>query len=104
MTEASQGTTGTVPVPDNLPTGGQNRRYSMRNRHIKATPVRRMEVSSQDRVKLDNVLEAKTRGSCLRNCLREVGERYILDQRYMAWGQKYEVRATWVMQMLNVFY
>jgi hypothetical protein len=24
-------------------------------------------------------LEAKARGGCLRNCLREVGERYILD-------------------------
>jgi hypothetical protein len=50
------------------------------------------------------VLEAKARGGCLRSCLREVGERYILDQRYMAWAQKYEVRATWIMQMLNAFY
>jgi hypothetical protein len=49
-------------------------------------------------------LEAKARGGCLRNCLREGGERYILDQRYMAWAQKYEVRATWIMQMLNAFY
>jgi hypothetical protein len=55
-------------------------------------------------VKLDSVLEAKARGGCLRSCLREVGERYILDQRYMAWAQKYEVRATWIMQMLNAFY
>jgi hypothetical protein len=37
------------------------------------------------------MLEAKARGDCLRNCFREVGERYILDQRYMAWAQKYEV-------------
>jgi hypothetical protein len=22
----------------------------------------------------------------------------------MAWGQKYEVRAMWIMQMLNAFY
>jgi hypothetical protein len=28
-----------------------------------------MEVHIQDRVKLDNVLEAKARSSCLRNCL-----------------------------------
>jgi hypothetical protein len=33
-----------------------------------------------------------------------VGERYILDQQYMAWGQKYEVRAMWIIQMLNAFY
>jgi hypothetical protein len=102
--EASQCTAGTVPVPDGLPIGGQSRRYSMRNRHTRATPVRGMGVHIQDRVKLNSVLEAKARGGCLRNCLREVGERYILDQRYMAWAHKYEVRATWIMQMLNAFY
>ena len=63
-----------------------------------------MVVRIQDWVKLDSVLEVKTRGCCLRNCLREVDKRYILDQRYMAWGQKYEVRATWIIQMLNAFY
>jgi hypothetical protein len=76
----------------------------MRNRHTRATPVRGMGVRIQDRVKLDSILEAKAKGSCLRNCLREVGERYILDQRYMAWIQKYEVQATWIIQMLNAFY
>jgi hypothetical protein len=106
MTEASQFTAGTVPVPvpDRLPTCGQNRRYSICNRHTRATLVWGMGVRIQDRVKLDSVLEAKARGGCLRNCLREVGERYILDQRYMAWAQKYEVRVTWIMQMLNAFY
>jgi hypothetical protein len=69
----------------------------MCNRHTMATPVRGMGVRIQDWVKLDNVLEAKARGGCLWNCLREVGKRYILDQRYMAWAQKYEVRATWIM-------
>jgi hypothetical protein len=69
----------------------------MRNRHTRATLVRGMGMHIQDRVKLGSVLEAKARGGCLRNCLREVGERYILDQRYMAWAQKYEVRATWIM-------
>jgi hypothetical protein len=103
MMEASQCNAGTVPVPDGLPIGGQSRRYSMRNHHTRATPVRGMGVRIQDRVKLDSVLEAKARGSCLRNCLREVGEKYILDQQYMAWAQKYEVRATWIMQMLNAF-
>jgi hypothetical protein len=76
----------------------------MLNHHTKAIPVRGMGVRIQDRVKLDSVLEGKARGGCLRNCLREVGERYILDQQYMAWGQKYEVRATCIMQMLNAFY
>jgi hypothetical protein len=104
MTEASQCTAGTVPVPNGLPTGGQSRRYSMYNRHTRATPVRGMGVRIQDRVKLDSMLEAKARGGCLRNCLRAVGERYILDQRYMAWAQKYEVRVTWIMQMLNAVY
>jgi hypothetical protein len=84
MTEASQYTVGTVPVPNGLPIGGQSRRYSMCNRHTRATSVRGMGVHIQDRVKLDSVLEAKARGGCLRNCLREVGERNILDQRYMA--------------------
>jgi hypothetical protein len=84
MTEASECTAGTVPVPDGLPIGGQSRRYSMRNRHTRATPVRGMGMRIQDQVKLDSVLEAKARGGYLRNYLREVGKRYILDQRYMA--------------------
>jgi hypothetical protein len=69
MTEASQCTASTVPVRDDLPIGGQSRTYSMCNRHTRATLVRGMEVHIQDRVKLDNVLEAKARSSCLRNCL-----------------------------------
>ena len=97
ITKASQCTIGTVPVLDGLPTSGHSRRYSMHNHHTKATPVWGMGVRIQDRVKLDSVLEAKARRGCLRNCLREVGERYILDQRYKAWVQQYEVRATWIM-------
>jgi hypothetical protein len=104
MTEASQYTAGTVLVLDGLPIGGQSRRYSMRNCHTKATSIRGMGVRIQDQVKLDSVLEAKMGGGCLWNCLREVGERYILDQRYMAWAQKYEVQATWIIQVLNAFY
>src|SRR5450759_3782370 len=38
MTEASQCTAGTVPVPDGLPTVRQRRRYSMRNCQARATP------------------------------------------------------------------
>ena len=39
MMEASQCTTGTVPVRYGLPTSGQSRRYSMRNHHTRATPI-----------------------------------------------------------------
>jgi hypothetical protein len=81
MTEASQCSAGTVPVPDGLPTPRQSRRYPMRNRQNRATLAREMGVRIQDWVKLDSVLEAKARSGCLRNCLREVDERYILDQR-----------------------
>jgi hypothetical protein len=73
MIEASQCTVGTVPIPDGLSIGGQSRRYSMCNRHTRTTPVQGMGVRIQDRVKLDNVLEAKARGGCLRNCLRDSG-------------------------------
>ena len=80
MTEASQCTTGTVPVPNGLPTIRQSRRYSMPNCQSRATPVQRMGVCIQDQVKLESVLEAKAKGGCLQNYLREVDERYILDQ------------------------
>ena len=104
MTEASQYTAGIVPVVDGLPIVGQNRRYSMRNRYSTATLVRGMRVRIQDRVKLDSVLVAKARDGSLRNYLKEVDERYILDHQFKAWGQKYEVWAIWIMQMLNAFY
>ena len=104
MTEASQCAARIVLVANGLPTVGQSRRYSMCNRHSRARLVQGMGECIQDRVKLDSVLVAKTRGGYLQNCLREVDERYILDQQYMAWGQKYEVWATWIMQMLNAFY
>ena len=104
MTEASQYTVGTVSIHNGLLTGGQSRRYSMCNHHTKATHVWGMGVYIQDQVKLDSVLEAKVRGGCLWNCLIEVGERYILDQRYMASTQKYEVWAMRIMQILNAFY
>ena len=66
MTEASQCTRGMVSVPKfGLPTGRQSRRYSMRNRQSGATPIRGIGVRIQDRVKLDSVLEAKAKGSCL---------------------------------------
>jgi hypothetical protein len=44
MTEASQGTVGTVPVHDGLPIGGQSRRYSLHNCHTRGTLVRGMGV------------------------------------------------------------
>ena len=51
----------------------------MRNRYNRAIPVRGMGIRIQDRIKLNSVLVAKARGGCLRNCLREVDERHILD-------------------------
>jgi hypothetical protein len=66
----------------------------MCNRHTRATPVRGMGVRIQDRVKLDNVLEAKTRGSSLRNCLREVARGTFwtsgtwLGDKSMRFGQR----------------
>jgi hypothetical protein len=55
-------------------------------------------------VKLDSMVAAQTKGGCKCNCLRDVDEKYILDQRYMAWGQKYEQQAMWILQILNAFY
>ena len=51
----------------------------MRNCHKRATPIPGMGVCIQNRIKLDNMLVAKTRDGCLQNCLKEVDERYILD-------------------------
>jgi hypothetical protein len=73
-------------------------------------PLRRTRATCQRRktlkkkIKLDNAMAAKAKGGCKHNCLRDVDEKYILDQRYMAWGQKYKQRGTWISQMLNVFY
>ena len=67
MTEASQCTRGMVPIPDGFPIVRQSRRYSMRNHQSRATLVRGLGVCIQHGVKLDNVLEAKARGGCLRN-------------------------------------
>ena len=39
MMEASQCSTGTIPIPDGLSTIRQSRRYSMCNRQSRATPV-----------------------------------------------------------------
>ena len=66
MMEASQCTTSTVPVLDGLPSGGQSRRYSMRNHHTKAALVWGMGVHIQDWMKFDNVLEAKARAATYR--------------------------------------
>ena len=56
------------------------------------------------KVILDNVRRAKEKDGCQRNCLRDVDEKHILDQWYMAWDQKFETRATWIFQMLNSFH
>lgn len=65
----------------------------MQNRCRKAmTPCERGELLGE-KVELDSVVATKMKGGCKHNCLRDVDERYILDQRYMAWGQKYEQQA-----------
>lgn len=56
------------------------------------------------KVTLHSVLLVKSKGACKRNCLREIEEKHILNQRYMAWGQKYELRSTWILQMLSAFF
>ena len=104
LTEGSRCSTGEIPRVDGLPMETQTRRYHMQNRRRRAqTPRERGEPLGQ-KVTLDSVLAAKRQGGCKQNCLRDVDEKYILDQRYMAWGQKYEQRATWMLQMLNAFY
>jgi hypothetical protein len=79
-------TTGNVPVVDGLLADRQSRRYSMQNCRRRArAPCQRGE-PLREKVKLDNVVAAKTKEGCKHNCLRDVDEKYILDQRYMAWG------------------
>ena len=73
-----------------------------RPRRTRATGQRKETLKEKE--KLNSVVAAKTKGRCKYNCLRDVDEKYILDQRYMAWGQKYEQRASWILQMLNAFY
>ena len=76
----------------------------MENRHRKAKTPRERGEPLGEKVKLHSIVARKTKGGCKHNCLRDVDERYILDQRYMAWGQNYEQCATWILQMLNSFY
>jgi hypothetical protein len=76
----------------------------MQNRRRRARTPRQRREPQGEKVKLDSVVATKTKGECKRNCLRDVDEKYILDQWYMAWGQKYEQQAMWILQMLNTFY
>ena len=90
LTEGSRCSTEEIPRVDGLPIETQTRRYHMQNRSRRVqTPRERGEPLGQ-KVTLDSVLAAKMQGGCKQNCLRNVNEKYILDQRYMAWGQKYE--------------
>jgi hypothetical protein len=77
LTEGSHSSTGAVPVVDGLPTGRQSRRYSMQNRRRRATTPREREEPLGEKIKLDSVVAAKTKGGCKCNCLRDVDERYI---------------------------
>jgi hypothetical protein len=66
----------------------------MQNRRKRATRPRERGELLGEKMKLDSMVAAKTKEGCKCNCLRVVDERYILDQQYMAWRQKYEQRAT----------
>jgi hypothetical protein len=57
-----------------------------KNRRRRARAPRQRGEPLRKKVKLDNVVATKTKGGCKHNCLRDVDEKYILDQRYMAWG------------------
>jgi hypothetical protein len=104
MTQESEADTPNMARIEGMSVGTPRRRYSMTNRRARIrTPRERGEFTSQ-KVTLQSVLCAKETGACKRNCLRDVDAKYVLDQRYMAWGQKYEARATWIMQMLNAFF
>jgi hypothetical protein len=86
VTEGSHSSTSNVPVVDGLRADRQSRRYSMQNHRRRARAPRQKGEPLRKKVKLDSVVAAKTKGGCKRNCLRDVDEKYILDQRYMAWG------------------
>jgi hypothetical protein len=90
MTEGSYSSIGNVPVVDGLPADRQSNRYSMQNRRRRARAPRQRGEPLREKVKLDSVVVAKTKGGCKSNCLKDVDEKYILNQRYMAWGQKHE--------------
>jgi hypothetical protein len=102
LTEGSHSNTGILPIVDGLPTDRQSRRYSMQNRCRRAMTPREKGEPLGEKVKPDSVVAAKTKRGCKCNCLRDVDEKYILDQRYMAWGQKYEQQTTSNMDSADV--
>jgi len=104
MTQGSVGNTLDVTRMEGMPMHIPRRRYSMANRRTRVKSLRERGESASQKVTLDSVLCAKEKGACKHNCLREVEAKYVLDQRYMAWGQKYKTWATWIMQMLNAIY
>ena len=104
MTQACGGSMPNVGTFDGMPTGLGRRRYSMTNRRARERGPREHGEALSQKVTLESVLIAKDKGGCKCNCLRSIDAKCILDQRYMAWGQKYEARSTWIMQMLNVFF
>jgi hypothetical protein len=84
LTEGSQYSTGNVPVVDDLPAERHSRRYSMQNRWRRARiPCER---AFKRECEARECGGSKDEGGCKHNCLRDVDEKYILDQRYMAWG------------------
>lgn len=103
-TQESQCSLDNMTCIEGLPVERPRRKYSMQNRRRHEQPLRDRREARSQKVTLNSVAAAKGKGGCKKNCLKEVSEKYILDQRYMAWGQKFNERATWMLQMLNAFY
>jgi hypothetical protein len=62
LIEGSHSSIGTVPVVDGLSTNRQSRRYSMQNRCRRATTPRERGEPLGEKMKLNSVVSAKTRG------------------------------------------
>jgi hypothetical protein len=77
--EGSHSNTWYAPVPDGLPAERQRRRYSMHNRSRRTRTTGQRRETLKEKVKLDSVVSAKTKGGCKHNCLRDVDKKYILD-------------------------
>ena len=81
----------------------ERRKYTMTNRRARVCNPRERGEPKSEKVTLESVLRVVSSGACKQNCLHNINPKYILEQQYMAWTQKYEARATWIQQMLNAF-
>ena len=82
----------------------EKRKYCMTNQKARIRNPRERGEPRRQKVTLETVLCVLYNGASKQNCLCDINPKYILEQRYMAWVQKYEARATWIQQMLNAFF